>query len=130
MPALLQKIHTTLPRGETKERLVAVFTERAEMRSTVLLLLLVARIDRHQSGEGPLSRVALRVDGLTERHADRPYGQAIRSLFTGGPKIVRDRVRPGRRPPRRHGGVLGRRPGAGRAAERLDGVMSRAPQAL
>lgn len=90
MPALLQEIRAALPRGQAGERMIAFFSELAEKRSTYLFLPVVSRIDRHQGGTDPLQPGALRVDGLSERHADRHYGQVVRSMFAGGPELARE----------------------------------------
>lgn len=90
MPALLREIRSALPRGTTRGRMVAFLDELAEKRSTFVFLPVVSRIDRHQCGTGPLPPGALQVDGLTERHADRHYGQIIRDMFAGGPELVRE----------------------------------------
>ena len=90
MPTLLQEIRTALPRGQTGERMVAFFSELAEKRSTFVFLPVVSCIDRHQDETGPLTPGSLRVDGLTDRQADRHYGQLIRSMFAGGPELARE----------------------------------------
>lgn len=91
MPALLREVRAALPRGETGGRMVTFFEELAAKRSTSLFLPVVARIDRHQASSGPLPIGALRVDGLTDRHAARHYGQLVRGMFAGGRNVARER---------------------------------------
>ncbi|MGB3555463.1 MAG: hypothetical protein WBA25_12580 [Jannaschia sp.] len=91
MPALLDGLRRALPRGGTGARMVAFFGELAAKRATYLFLPVIAGIDRHQSAEGPVRIGALQVDGLTDRHADRAYGQVVRAMFAGGPELARDR---------------------------------------
>jgi hypothetical protein len=83
LPSLLALIRADLPRGATGRHMVAFFEELSAKQATYLFLPIVAAIDRHQSGDGPITPGSLEVDGLTERNAAKLVN--LRELYAALP---------------------------------------------